>query len=68
MEHSFSSKIREIREQRKLSKEYVSIQLEISVNDYNKIEKGKVDLKLSKLDKLVKILGTKKSEIFKFEY
>ena len=67
MKNSFSSKIREIREKSKLSKEYVAIQMEISINDYNKIEIGKVDLKLSKLDKLVKILGTKKSEIFRFE-
>nr|WP_315175831.1 helix-turn-helix transcriptional regulator [uncultured Flavobacterium sp.] len=68
MRDLISSKIKEIREHRKLTKEYVAIQMEISVNDYNKIEKGKVDLKLSKLDKLVKILGTKKSEVFKFEY
>lgn len=61
-------KIKEIREQSNLSKEYVAIQMEITISDYNKIEKGKVDLKLSKLDRLVKILGTKKSEIFKLNY
>ncbi len=64
----FGLKIKEIREQSNLSKEYVAIQMEISINDYNKIEKGKVNLKLSKLDRLVKILGTKKSEIFKLDY
>lgn len=68
MMQMFGLKIKEIREQSNLSKEYVAIQMEISINDYNKIEKGKVNLKLSKLDRLVKILGTKKSEIFKLDY
>ncbi|WP_343694810.1 helix-turn-helix transcriptional regulator [Flavobacterium sp.] len=57
-----------IKEYRLLSNhtsEYVAIQMEMSVKTYEKIENGMVDLKLSKLDKLVKILGIKKSEIFK---
>jgi transcriptional regulator with XRE-family HTH domain len=66
MQNLLSLRIREIRETKKLSKEYVATQMEISINDYNKIEIGKVDLKLSKLNKLVKILGTKKSELFTF--
>lgn len=66
MQNLLSLRIREIRERKKLSKEYVATQMEISINDYNKIEIGKVDLKLSKLNKLVKILGTKKSELFTF--
>jgi transcriptional regulator with XRE-family HTH domain len=61
-------KIKEIRERNNLSKEYVAIQMEMSINDYSKIEKEKVDLKLSKLDRLVKILGAKKSELFSLEY
>ena len=40
----------------------------MSVKMYLKIETGSVDLKISKLDKLVKILGVKKSEIFNFDY
>ena len=57
-------KIKEIRKRKNFSNEYVAIQMEISVKDYKKIENGKVDLKLSKLDKLVKILGIKKSDLF----
>ncbi|OYX86370.1 MAG: hypothetical protein B7Y83_01590 [Flavobacteriales bacterium 32-34-25] len=68
MRDMFGLKIKEIREQSNLSKEYVAIQMEITINDYNKIEKGKVDLKLSKLDRLVKILGIKKSELFRLDY
>lgn len=58
------AKIKDIREQNNLSKEYVAIQMEISVKDYNKIEMGLKDLKLSKLDKLLKILGVRQSELF----
>lgn len=61
-------KIKEIRERNKLSKEYVAIQMEISVNEYSKIERESIDMKLSKLDKLVKILGAKKSELFALDF
>lgn len=60
--------IKECREQKNHSTEYVAIQMEMTVKMYSKIEMGRIDLKLSKLDKLVKILGIKKSEIFNLEY
>jgi len=60
-------KIKECRLQNNHTPEYIAIQMEISVKNYENIEKGIVDLKLSKLDTLVKILGIKKSEIFKLE-
>lgn len=60
-------RIKEYRLQNNHSPEYVAIQMEISIKKYEKIEKGMVDLKLSKLDRLVKILGVKKSEIFKLD-
>jgi len=60
-------KIKEFRLQNNHTPEYIAIQMEISVKNYEKIEKGSVDLKISKLDKLVKILGVKKSEIFKLD-
>jgi transcriptional regulator with XRE-family HTH domain len=58
------TKIREFRELHNLSEEYVAIQMEITVTEYNKIEKGAVDIKLSKLDRLAKILGIKQSQLF----
>jgi transcriptional regulator with XRE-family HTH domain len=58
-------RIKEYRLQNNHTSEYVAIQMEISVKKYEKIENGMIDLKLSKLDKLVKILGIKKSEIFR---
>jgi transcriptional regulator with XRE-family HTH domain len=60
--------IKECREQKKHSPDYVAIQMEMSVKMYLKVEDGNVDLKLSKLDKLAKILDIKKSEIFQLDY
>lgn len=54
-------KIKDFREQCNLSIDDVAVQLEISNKDYIKIEKGIKDIKLSKLDKLSKILGVPKS-------
>lgn len=61
-------KIKEHREKKAHTTDYVATQMEMSVNMYLKIESGNVDLKISKLDKLAKILGVKKSEIFKLDY
>ncbi|MBK0368811.1 helix-turn-helix domain-containing protein [Flavobacterium agrisoli] len=64
---SYYSKIKEYRLLNNLPSEYIAIQMEISVKKYESIENGKVDLKISKLDQLVKILGIKKSQIFQLE-
>ncbi len=64
----YYSRIKEYREQKNHSPDYVAIQLDMSVKKYEKIEKGIVDLKLSKLEKLAKLFGVKKSEFFKMEY
>ena len=61
---NYYSKIREYRLQNNHTPEYVAIQMEMSVKKYEKIEQGMVDLKLSKLDQLVKILGIKKAKFF----
>lgn len=42
--------------------------MEISLRQYQQIERGKVDLRLSKLDKLGEILGVKKSDFFKKDF
>jgi transcriptional regulator with XRE-family HTH domain len=59
-----AEKIKFFREQNNLSIDYVSTQIEVSVKYYYKIENGEVDLKISKLDKLVKTIGVKKSQLF----
>jgi transcriptional regulator with XRE-family HTH domain len=64
---NYHLKIKEFRIQNNHTPEYVAIQMEISVKNYEKIENGIIDLKLSKLDQLVKILGVKKSQIFQLD-
>ena len=61
-------KIKYLREKSNLSVEFVSIQMELSVKEYNNIEKGKIDIKISKLDKLAKIFKVKKSDFLALEY
>ncbi len=63
-----ADKIKFFRERNNLSVEYVSIQIDVSAKYYCKIENGEVDLKISKLDKLVKTLGVKESELFSKEF
>ena len=59
-----AKKIKFFREQNNLSVDYVSTQIDVSVKYYRKIENGEVDLKISKLDKLAKTIGVKKSQLF----
>jgi len=57
-------KIKEIRERINISKEYISVQMDISIKKYNEIETGKVDLKISKLKELSNIFGVSESDFF----
>ncbi len=59
-----NKRIKEIRESNNLTKEFIAIQLEISLKKYDEIEKGKVDIKMSKLSRLSEILDVPKSEFF----
>jgi len=59
-----SLNIKIIREKKEMSKEYLAIQMDLSMQEYEKLENGTLNLKLSKLDQLAKILGVKKSELF----
>lgn len=57
------SNIKEIREKYNLSAEFVAIHLDITTNEYEKIEKGLINVKLSKLDRIIKIIGAQQGEI-----
>lgn len=57
-------KIKEIRERRNITKEYIAIQMEISIKKYNEIEKGNVDLKISKLKQIGVVLNVRICDFF----
>ena len=57
-------KIKKIREQSNITREYIAIQMEISIKNYIEIEKGNIDLRLSKLTQLSDLLGVLRSDFF----
>lgn len=50
-----------------LTREYVADELKMSTSGYGKIERGEVDLTISKLVKIAKVLDVSIEFIFKFD-
>jgi transcriptional regulator with XRE-family HTH domain len=59
--------IKKIRELKNLTREFVAGELGMSTSGYGKIERGEVDLNVSKLFEIAKILDVPVSFIFKFD-
>jgi transcriptional regulator with XRE-family HTH domain len=59
--------IRKIRELKNLTREYVAEELNMSMSGYGKIERGEVDLTVSKLIEIAKVLDVSTEFIFKFD-
>lgn len=59
--------IRKIREMKNLTREYVAEELNMSMSGYGKIERGEVDLTVSKLIEIAKVLDVSTEFIFKFD-
>jgi transcriptional regulator with XRE-family HTH domain len=59
--------IRKIRELKNLTREYVAEELKMSMSGYGKIERGDVDLTVSKLIEISKVLDVSVEFIFKFD-
>lgn len=59
--------IRKIRELKNMTREYVSEELKMSMSGYGKIERGEVDLTVSKLTEISKVLDVSMEFIFKFD-
>ncbi len=58
------SKIKKVREAKRLSQKEVSLSIDMDPSQYSKIEKGKTDPSISTLDKVAKALGISLSELF----
>lgn len=58
--------LKQIRELKNLTREYVAYELSMSSSGYGKIERGEVDLTLSKLQKIANVFGVSVEFIFKF--
>lgn len=59
--------IRKIRELKNLTREHVAAELKMSPSGYGKIERGDVDLTVSKLIEISKVLDVSTEFIFKFD-
>ena len=59
--------IKKIRELKSLTREFVAEELKMSTSGYGKIERGEVDLTVSKLIEISKILNVSVDFIFKFD-
>ena len=62
-----SSNIKKFRELKSLTREYLAAELEMSVSGYSKIERGEIDLTVSKLQKIADVLDVSVSEILNFD-
>lgn len=58
--------IKKIRELKNLTREFVADEINMSTSGYGKIERGEVDLTLSKLDKIARVFNVSVDFIFKF--
>lgn len=62
-----SFNIKKFRELKNFTREYIATELEMSVSGYSKIERGEIDLTLSKLQKIADVLKVSTSEILNFD-
>jgi transcriptional regulator with XRE-family HTH domain len=56
--------IKEIRESKGISQEYVASQLKIDVSNYSRLESGKHELKVGQLAIIAKTLGKREIDLF----
>ncbi len=59
--------IKKIRELKNLTREHVADELHMSTSGYGKIERGEVDLTVSKLYKIAQVLNVSIDFIFRFD-
>jgi transcriptional regulator with XRE-family HTH domain len=59
--------IKKIREMKNLTREYVADELDMSTSGYAKIERGEVDLTITRLNNIALVLNVSVDFIFKFD-
>jgi transcriptional regulator with XRE-family HTH domain len=67
MKYNVYYNIRKIRELKNLTREFVAAELKMSTSGYGKIERGDVDLTVSKLIQIANVLKVSTEFIFKFD-
>ncbi|MCC9065294.1 helix-turn-helix domain-containing protein [Flavobacterium piscisymbiosum] len=59
--------IKKFRELKDITREAIASDLGMSVSNYSKIERGEIDLTLSRIEKIAQILGVDLSQILNFD-
>jgi transcriptional regulator with XRE-family HTH domain len=67
MNKSISGNIRIIREMKNLTRDFVAGEMDMSTSGYGKIERGEVDLTISKISRIAAILGVSISDLLFFD-
>lgn len=62
-----SFNIKKFRELKNLTREYVATELEMSLSGYSKIERGEIDITLTKLQRISDVLSVSASDILNFD-
>jgi len=62
-----SNNIKRFRELKNLSRDYIAAELDMSVSGYSKIERGEVDLNLSRIKQIAKVLEVDIALLFRFD-
>ena len=64
---SIGKRIKKLRELRNYTQSYMSIQLEISLSAYSKIERDETEISLKRLEQISKILNVSVNGIMQFD-
>jgi transcriptional regulator with XRE-family HTH domain len=59
--------IKKFRELKNLTREKMAVDLEMSLSGYSKLERGEVDITMSKLFKIAKVLNVSVSQMMNFD-
>lgn len=65
--HTIGNKIKKLRELRNFTQQHVAERLGISQPTYSTIESGELDITLSRLDEISKILGMRVEDVMAFD-
>lgn len=67
MNKTIAKNIKIIREMKDLTRDFVAGEMEMSTSGYGKIERGEIDLTISKISRIAGILGVSVSDILFFD-
>lgn len=67
LNYNIAAKIRKLREVKGLSQEAVSVASELSLRQYQRMESGEADLKLSNIEKICRAIEIQPEQLFGFD-